>query len=231
MSVLVVQNIRCETLGLLEELFRSDGFTVEAIDGPSDHVPVDPEPYSAIVILGGPVSVYDGLAYLEREQNLIRKAIKAGTPVLGICLGSQLIAQAAGGRVYKGSAKEIGWHPVMVTPAGAADVFRGISPTEPIQVFQWHGDTCDLPHDAVLLAKNELYPQAFRIGSAIGIQFHLEVDEEMIRLWSKEYQRELDSEGIDPVSILPRNNTIADLASKCSIVFGNLSSQMKLERK
>ena len=100
-----------------------------------------------------------------------------------------------------------------------------------MKVFQWHGDTYDLPHDATVLAKSDLYPQAFRIGSAIGIQFHIEVDEEMIRLWSEEYRNELVSEKIEPGDILPTNSDIDDLASKGAAVYRNFSAEIKARRK
>ena len=107
-KILSVQNIRFETLGLLEHMFMHDGYQVEKVNAQNDSVPTSPLGYDAIVILGGPMSVHDDLHYLQKEQVLISNAMKNDTPVLGICLGSQLIAQAAGGRVYKGKKKEIG---------------------------------------------------------------------------------------------------------------------------
>jgi GMP synthase-like glutamine amidotransferase len=101
-KILSVQNIECETLGSLENMFRSDSFQIENINAQKDHVPASAKGYSAVVVLGGPMAVYDNLPYLQKEQDLIRDAIKNDIPVLGICLGSQLIAQAAGGRVYTG---------------------------------------------------------------------------------------------------------------------------------
>ena len=113
-------------------------------------------------------------------------------PTLGICLGSQLIAKAAGASVYKGSRKEIGWYPVALTADGINDVFKGLQKN--ITVFQWHGDTYDLPKNGVTLAKSELYPvQAFRVGNAVGIQFHLEVSRDMVMDWIKQYRSELES--------------------------------------
>lgn len=227
MKVLVVQNAWCEGLGTLGGLLTSDGYKLDIISALKDHIPTSSQDYSGIIILGGPMAAYDELSYLVTEQELIRSATNNGVPLLGICLGSQLIAQACGGRVYKGIKKEIGWGNVYLTPEGSADIFRGINPEEPAKVFQWHGDTYELPRNASVLATSKLYPQAFRIGSAIGIQFHLEVDKEMIKLWSEEYRNELDSERIDPVAVAPNPSDLTRLASYCRFVHRNFSQTMK----
>lgn len=111
-------------------------------------------------------------------------------------MGSQLIAQTIGGNVYKGRKKEIGWSNVMLNQAGYKDLFKGIN-TKSIKVFQWHGDTYDLPAKATIMASSKFYPQAFRFGSAIGIQFHMEVNGEMIQRWAEEYSQELKRERIE----------------------------------
>ncbi|HEX6252690.1 MAG TPA: type 1 glutamine amidotransferase [Nitrososphaera sp.] len=221
-KVLSVQNIQCETLGLLEQMFVHDGYHVEKVNTQNDPVPTSPLGYDSIVILGGPMSVYDDLPYLQKEQELIRNAMKNDTPVLGICLGSQLIAQAAGGRVYKGKKKEIGWYNVYLTPASSNDIFRGFT-DKTIRIFQWHGDTYGLPADAKILAYSDLYPQAFRIGSAVGIQFHFEVDESLIQTWMKEYSAELIAEKIKPESILPAPCELEELAARCRHIYNNFS--------
>ena len=221
-----MQNIACETLGTLEQMFKTDGFEIENVDAKSDPVPESSKGYNAIVILGGPVAVYDNLQYLEREQDLIRDAIGNNTPVLGVCLGSQLIAQAAGGRVYKGKKKEIGWYDVYVTPASSNDIFRGVT-DKTIRVFQWHGDTYDLPTNAKILAYSDLYPQAFRIGSAVGIQFHLEVDGRIIQSWMREYGAEMSAEKINPESVLPTPSDVEQLAARCRLAYNNFSKVLK----
>jgi GMP synthase (glutamine-hydrolysing) len=219
-KILAVQNIACETLGSLEQLFTSDGFEIDKINSQRKHVPSSSRDYAAVVILGGPMAVYENLPFLQREQELIRDAIKSNTPVLGICLGSQLIAQAAGGVVYKGKQKEIGWHSVYVTPASSNDIFRGVI-DKTIRVFQWHGDTYDLPSNAKILAYSDLYPQAFRIGSAVGVQFHLEVDKPLIESWTREYSAELNTEKIMPASILPSPGELEELSKRCTTVYDN----------
>jgi GMP synthase (glutamine-hydrolysing) len=221
-KTLSVQNIGCETLGLLEQMFVHDGYSIQKVNAQNDPLPTSPSGYDTIVILGGPMSVYDDFPYLKKEQELISNAIKNDIPVLGICLGSQLIAQAAGGRVYKGKRKEIGWSNVYLTPASSNDIFRGFT-DKTIRIFQWHGDTYDLPANAKILAYSDLYPQAFRIGSAVGIQFHFEVDERLIHTWMKEYNAELTAERIKPESILPAPRELEELAVRCRYIYNNFS--------
>jgi GMP synthase (glutamine-hydrolysing) len=221
-QILSVQNIQCETLGLLEQMFVHDGYHIEKVNTPNNAVPTNPLGYDAIVILGGPMAVYENLPYLAKEQELIRNAMKNDTPVLGICLGSQLIAQAAGGRVYKGKKKEIGWYDVYLTPASSNDIFRGFT-DKMIRTFQWHGDTYDLPANAKILAYSDLYPQAFRIGSAIGIQFHFEVDEPLIKTWIKQYSADLIAEKIRPESILPAPYELEELLARCRHIYNNFA--------
>lgn len=223
-KVLAVRNIACETLGTLENLFRADGYEIETVDA-QDNVPSRSTDYSAIVILGGPMAVYDDYPYLQREQDLIKDAIKNNVSTLGICLGSQLIAQAAGGRVYKGKKKEIGWHPVSLTPDGQKGIFEGAA--KEMRVFQWHGDTYDLPANATILARSSLYPQAFRIGSAVGVQFHLEVDEKLIRTWMKEYDKEVKAEKMNECDVLGSPGDLESLAKKCQLVYRNFAMMVR----
>lgn len=217
-SVLSVQNIACETLGTFQKLLKDDGFDVE-IKRAQDLQSTDASGYSAIVILGGPMAVYDNLPHLQKEQELIRDAMRNKVPVLGVCLGSQLIAHAAGGRVYKGPRKEIGWFDVSLSDEGRKGLFAGLE--SPMKVFQWHGDTYELPKDAQVLAYNDPYPQAFKIGSAYGIQFHLEVDSAMIDSWIQEYDAEVKSENLDRMNVMPKAGEAASLAERCQQVYRN----------
>jgi GMP synthase (glutamine-hydrolysing) len=224
-KILSVQNIEFETLGSLEELIQSDGYEIENIDAQTEPMPQNTGDYTAIIILGGPMAVYDNLGYIVKEQELIRDAIKNKVPVLGICLGSQLIAQAAGGNVYKGSKKEIGWYNVTLNHNDQNDLFEDIK-SKTMRVFQWHGDTYDLPSTATIMASSESYPQAFRIGTAVGIQFHLEVNYKMIERWTHEYRQELDNENIKPENILSATKDVEDLYDKCKVVYSNFAKLM-----
>lgn len=224
-KILTILNAGIETLGNLKKLFEADGFEIVTMEA-STQVPDDPSRYSAIVVLGGYMSVYENLPYLNKEQALIKKASAREIPVLGICLGSQLIAQALGGRVYRGKKKEIGWFDVALTDQGRSDIFKGIK-SKNIKVFQWHGDTYDLPKDALLLATSELYPQAFRIGTSVGILFHLEIQAKMAQKWVLEYDLELKQEGISKGEILKnREDEFKYLAYKCSLVYSNFSKMI-----
>ena len=226
-KILSIKNIEFETLGNLERLLHLDSYQIENVEAQTEPVPIRAEKYVAILILGGPMSVYDNLSFLLKEQELIRNAIKNKVPVLGICLGSQLIAHAIGGRVYRGSKKEIGWCDVSITANGHKDLFKGIRDST-LRIFQWHGDTYDLPSTATILASSALYPQAFKFGSAIGLQFHVEVNREMIKRWLIEYNEEINREHINPEDISSSSNAkqISDLRNICQVVYSNFSKMI-----
>lgn len=166
--------------------------------------PIPEDLGDGLVVLGGPMGVYEEARYpwMTAELATIRKCLDRSLPVLGICLGSQMLAHAAGGKVTKGEAgQEVGWFPITVTPEGHRDVLlQGPGPT--FEVFHWHGDTFTLPERAELLAGSAKYPhQVFKIGrNAYGFQCHLEVTEPMVREWMKVYAKELSTNGgpLDP---------------------------------
>lgn len=159
-------------------MLRSDGFALDVIHAKYQRIP-DGD-YSMGVVLGAPESANDDLSYLRNEMDLIRRFVADGTPLLGICLGSQLIARAFGGRVYRGKRAEIGFFGDLYPEGGG--LLSGLA--NPFTAFHWHGDTFDLPPGAVRLARSSLYEnQALRVGSAVGLQFHLEVDAAMIARW------------------------------------------------
>lgn len=195
---LVLQHIDCEDLGTIAKAMSSRGIGyyryVRLFDG--EPVPGNLDRYSGLIILGGPMNVYeeDKYPFLKDEDRLIKKAMDRNVPILGICLGGQLIAKASNATVRKGVKKEIGWYELNLTPGGRKDTIFKDFP-EKLTVFQWHGDTFDIPEDATHIARSALFPnQAFRIGDNVyGLQFHLEVTGDMIRRWISEYQDELSS--------------------------------------
>ncbi len=182
--VLVLQHAEVEGPGLLAAPMEEAGLSLRSVRTfLGEAVPRAADGIAGIVVMGGPMGVYEAARHphLDDEVALVREALRRGLPVLGICLGSQILAAAAGARVHPGPVKEIGWYPVHMTAAGRGDpVLRELP--DPSVVFHWHGDTFDLPRGAVLLASSEAYPnQAFLIGdAAYGLQFHLEVTPEMV---------------------------------------------------
>ena len=226
-NVLVVQNIGCEHLGNLSRLFESDGYNISLLNAQKDSIQTEINSYSGIIILGGPMSVYDNYDYLKDQQKLIKKAVDIQIPTLGICLGSQLIAESLGGTVYPGNLKEIGWYNIEITENGSRDIFNGVKSLKN-KVFQWHGDTFHLPKSAVILAKSDTYVQAFRINSAIGIQFHIEINESMIEEWVKIYSKEVLDLKLDKTNIMPQQKKqIMDLFILCKLVYNNFKEMMQ----
>jgi GMP synthase (glutamine-hydrolysing) len=185
--VLAFRHVRHEHLGILEPIFRRHGLVFQYVDVLVDAPrSFQPDQLAGLVILGGPMNAdqTDRYPALAAETGWIREAVDVGLPVLGICLGSQLLAKALGARVYANGIKEIGWYGLELTPEAESDRLFGGCDSEQT-VFQWHGDTFDLPPGAVHLARSRLCAhQAFRYGQqAYGLQFHLEVTPELIEEW------------------------------------------------
>ena len=194
-EVLVFQHDPFEDLGFFAEVLQNQGTSFRTIRLFHGEVPAeDWEQTSALIILGGPMSASDEEQYpfLRWEKTIIRAAIDEAVPLLGVCLGAQLIAAALGVPVYHGSVKEIGWYPISITPHGQVDSSLGYIPESAV-VFQWHGDGFDLPTGAQRLASSVYYEnQAFRLGKNIyGLQFHLEMTAEMIERWIDERSKDL----------------------------------------
>lgn len=183
-SVWVLQHTPSEDLGTIEHALRGHGIGFEYIETYAGKiVPHEMAGKAGLIIMGGPMGVYEEaqFPFLRDEMRLIESALSADFPVLGVCLGSQLLAAALGAEVRKGKKKELGWHAVMLTDSAARDpLFAGLG--REIWPFHWHGDVFSLPHQAVSLASSEWTPcQAFRFGrNAYGILFHLEVTQEQI---------------------------------------------------
>ncbi len=200
-KLLVFQHVAAEPLGMLDPMFRDAGFRIRYVNfqrTPDARVSIGR--YHGLVVLGGPMGADDDALHphLTYERDVIREAVESGMPVLGICLGAQLMAACMGGTTLRGAAPEFGWTRVQATEAGRADpLFAHFDGSEPI--FQWHSDTFTLPPQAVHLAESRRCPhQAFRIGeNAYGVQFHLEADAALIRRWIGAHDQvpELDTGG------------------------------------
>jgi GMP synthase (glutamine-hydrolysing) len=188
-KVIVFQHVAHEILGTLNPLLKKKGFRVRYVNyGRHPELKPSLDKYNGLIVLGGHMGVYEANRYphIKIELQLIEQALRKQIPVLGICLGAQLLAHVLGSEVRKSAEKEIGWYDVALTPEGQSDpLFRHFQPRE--KIFQLHGDTFDVPKGAVHLAKTAACPaQAFRYGDkAHGLQFHLEVDRAMIERWMK----------------------------------------------
>lgn len=158
----------------------------------NDSVPQSLDGVSGLVFMGGPMSVNDPLPWIAPVVRLIQQAVAAGVPVLGHCLGGQLMAKALGGRVTRNPVKEIGWLPVRVVDNPVSiDWFGDLPPAFP--VFHWHGETFSIPDNATrLLASDDCPNQAFALGPHLGLQCHVEMTEPMIADWVRESDGELE---------------------------------------
>ena len=200
-KLLVFQHSPREPLGVFDPMLRNAGFRIRYVNfsRQPDQRP-DVSRYNGLVVLGGPMNVdqADRFPHLTTEIAAIRDALARGIPILGICLGAQLLAAALGANVRPNSVREIGWYPLHPTGAAREDpLCRHLGDHQ--HVFQWHAYTFDLPPGAVHLASTPACPnQAFRFGDrAYGLQFHLEADEHLIQRWLHvpEYRSEADSAG------------------------------------
>jgi len=186
LRVLVLQHISCEPPGVYEDVLRRRGATIRRVELDEGEPLPDRGEFDAIVAMGGPMSVNDdeALPWLADEKAFVSEAVRAGTPYWGVCLGAQLLAASLGARVYTGTHPEVGLLPVDLTHEASSDPLFASMPRS-LLTLQWHSDTFDLPAGAVRLAKSPTYAnQAFRYANAYGVQFHLEVSNDMAREWA-----------------------------------------------
>jgi GMP synthase-like glutamine amidotransferase len=194
--------------GVLEEWFRAE----------TDAPPADPATYDAVMTFGGSMHVdqRDEHGWIAPEIALLRELLERGTPLLGVCLGAQLLSEAAGGDTHRARDPEIGWFEIEVTDSGARDPLLGhLAPR--FEAFEWHSYECGLPAQATVLARTPVCAQAFRVGEAAwGIQFHAEVTPADVERWIDDYRAEdARRDGVDPQALraqtLPRMAAWNDL--------------------
>ena len=174
--------------GIPCQLFRIDA---------GDALPTDPGQFSGLVFMGGPMSVNDDLPWLPHSLALIRQAVRADIPVLGHCLGGQLMAKALGGAVGRNPVKEIGWGEVAAANNEAARSWFG--ETGKFDAFHWHGETFTIPPGATgILGNAHCANQAFVLGKHLGMQCHIEMTEEMVREWCELGEGEIASASASP---------------------------------
>jgi GMP synthase (glutamine-hydrolysing) len=225
--LLVFQHVAAEPLGTLDALIRARGHRIR-FHNFERHPDAEPnvDRYRGLVVLGGPMNVEDQhrRPHLKTELVAIESALKQDKPVLGICLGAQLLAHVLGAPVRRHEQHEIGWYDLLTTEAGRSDPVLGVL-GECAPVFQWHGRTYDLPAGAQQLARTETCEQqAFRFGaSAYGFQFHLEADAALIERWLElpDHRDELERAGLGrseemiraaTASLIARAQRLADRA-------------------
>lgn len=205
---LAIRHVGFEDLGSLARPLTARGFAVDYLEAGLDDVsPLlakDAPSPDLLIVLGGPIGAYEDERYpfLSDEIALIERRIAENRPVLGICLGAQLIARALGARVFPGKAKEIGWSPLEPGAEAEASCLAPLAETQ-WQVLHWHGDTFDLPQGARRLASTPLTEnQAFSHGPHIlALQFHIEVEAGAIERWLIGHAVEITAAGIDPAAI------------------------------
>ncbi len=190
--ILIVQNEACEGPGTLASHLSSHALPFKVLRLFERRIsPPTLAGASHLVVLGGPMNVYqeEEFPFLKTECHLLEQAVRSDLPMLGICLGAQLLARVLGAKVTKAPVPEIGWYDVELTAEGKSDPALSTL-GEKLRVFQWHGDTFEVPQGAVLLARSETCAnQAFRYGRNVyALQFHIEVDGDMIGEWFEEYE-------------------------------------------
>lgn len=195
-----IRHVHFETLGTFEKVLEDAGYVLEYADvATGDLDRVDPLRPDLLVVLGGPVGVYETGTYtfLESELALIKLRLDAGMPLLGICLGAQLIAASLGAKVGPTGVKEIGFAPIDLTEAGTSGPLRYL---DGVSVLHWHGDAFELPEGAELLATTSVANQAFSHGrNVLGVQFHPEADTNHdLEAWLIGHAAELAGAGVDP---------------------------------
>jgi GMP synthase (glutamine-hydrolysing) len=224
-KIFVVQHIECETLGAIADALDGAGISYQYIRPfAGDPAPRDMGDASGLIIMGGPMGVYerDSHPFLTAEMRLIEQALAEQKPILGVCLGSQLLAATLGAAVTRGERKEIGWHPVRLKVASGSDpLWAGVE--SPFTALHWHGDIFALPHGAVSLASSALTEhQAFRYGeNAYGFLFHMEATRAIIEEMVRNFAGELGEAAVDGGEILTRS---ADYLTRLHAI-GNLVFQ------
>ncbi|MEJ2179485.1 MAG: type 1 glutamine amidotransferase [Gammaproteobacteria bacterium] len=190
--IAIFRHLECEGPGYLADFLDQHNLphTLVRIDQ-NDPVPTTIDDISALVFMGGPMSVNDDLPWISKELTLIQQAAKQDMPMLGHCLGGQLIAKALGGIITANPVKEIGWHSVARQQSATANDWLTALPND-FEVFHWHGETFSIPKAATLLLSSQYCEnQAFAMGNTLALQCHVEMTTPMVKEWVTEYADEL----------------------------------------
>ncbi|ATX80148.1 GMP synthase - Glutamine amidotransferase [Mariprofundus aestuarium] len=209
MRFLVIQHLDIEPPALIGEVIQSAGHTLITIHLDQGAPLPDSTGFNGIIIMGGPQSANDEIDYILSELAWVRETLDRGLPMLGVCLGAQIMAKASGAEIIASPIRELGWHPVYHTvETGNDPLFKDM--VDGLPVFQWHGETFSLTDAMTLLATHFDVPsQAFRLGKAqYGLQFHVEVDESTIRPWIEYGKSERAFLGTEGISLLHRESSL-----------------------
>ncbi|HRO26297.1 MAG TPA: gamma-glutamyl-gamma-aminobutyrate hydrolase family protein [Luteimonas sp.] len=228
--ILVFQHVAAEPLGTLDPLIRNRGHRIRFVNFEREPEAVpNIDRYQGLIVLGGPMNVEDQSErpHLRTELQVIERMLDQDKPVLGICLGAQLLAHVLGAPVKRHEQGEIGWYPVRPTEQGRED--RVLAPLgEAAPVFQWHGQHFEIPDSATHLARSDICEQqAFRWGDrAYGFQFHLEMDQPLIERWLAKpaYRRQLaELAGVQDEATIRAETArhIAGMQAQADAVFNN----------
>lgn len=186
LPVLILQNLTPDGPAYLAEWLQAQRIAFEVFDSQAGRAyPASMDGYRALALMGGEMSANDPLPSLRQAERLVLQAMALDRPVIGHCLGGQLMARALGARVVDSPAPEIGWQTIRVADSPAARAWLGEAPTQTQTVYHWHGESFELPAGAELLASSAACPnQAFAIGRHLAMQFHVELDRHKLAAWS-----------------------------------------------
>lgn len=229
MHFLVIQHLDIEPPALIGEVIRAAGHNLTTIHlDQGEQLPASLADFNGCIIMGGPQSANDQSAYIQAELAWVKEAIAAELPMLGICLGAQIMARSAGADITPSPARELGWFPVYHTVE--SDPLFAAMP-EGMAVFQWHGETFSLTDAMTLIATHPQVPaQAFRLGKAqYGLQFHVEVSEAIIEMWIAHGESEREALGIEGISLLHRETSLylAAMQQFCRAMVGNWLTEIQ----
>ena len=208
LKALILQHEEPTPPGYLKEWLDRQNADVEIFRIDLNDSNPNPRDYDMIASLGSEFAAFDDTKpFIRREADLLREAVEADVPVLGLCFGGQLLARTMGGESFRSERSEIGW--------------INVQTREPDLIasgpwFQWHFDSFTLPPGARLIADTEVGPQAYVIGRSLGLQFHPEVTPEIMESWVKAYRHELDGDGVDPDALLEETIRLAPSVRKRS---------------
>ena len=232
-KVYVLQHHPVENLGTIADALEGAALAwqyVRVADGQT--VPRDMKAAGGLIVMGGPMSVYQTERYpwLRDEMRLINDAVEQNLPVLGVCLGAQIVAAALGAKVERNPrGKEIGWHPIRLDAAAKSDRLMSSLP-ETFTPFHWHGDIFELPNGATSLASSDKSPcQAFRYGEKThALQFHFEVTRESISAMCEAFAKELQREQIPAAELIDKSSEFLPLLEKfADTVFSRWASPIQ----